>query len=191
MGPVGPHNLAIVLTSGVGSGLNGPRCTMPLRRLPASVRITLEHLAAMQAGAGDGGGFVVSRGLRDRGAQRMASGLATVDLTGGAPDPTEEEEEAAAGVPGGTSRAGAIVLDDDDEPHEDPSKELHAFEVDPAQVRATPFVLWCGTFAYSADASFLRKSRESGLMRAGGACEGAVPAGRPELPDARGVRLPQ
>ncbi len=97
----------------------------------------------MQAGSADGGGFVVSRGLRDRGAQRMASGLATVDLTGGAPDPTEEEEEAAAGATGGASRAGAIVLDDDDEPHEDPNKELHAFEVDPAQVRATPcFCFW-------------------------------------------------
>jgi len=92
----------------------------------------------LQPGAADSGGFVVSRGLRDRGAQRMASGLATVDLTGGAPDPTEEEEEAAAGGAGGASRAGAIVLDDDDEPLEDPNKELHAFEVDPAQVRANP-----------------------------------------------------
>ena len=113
----------------------------------------------MQAGAGDGGGFVVSRGLRDRGAQRMASGLATVDLTGGAPDPTEEEEEAAAGATGGASREGAIVLDDDDEPHEDPSKELHAFEVDPAQVRGHSLLLSRhGAFFNRADAFFLRNT---------------------------------
>ena len=97
----------------------------------------------MQAGAGDTGGFVVSRGLHDRGAQRMASGLATVDLTGSATDPTEEEEEAAAAMAGGASRAGAIILDDDDEPHEDPNKELHAFEVDPAQVCTAHFVSPC------------------------------------------------
>ena len=95
-------------------------------------------VVSVQAGAAGSGGFVVSRGLQDRGAQRMASGLATVDLTGGATDPTEEEEEAAAGVTGGASRAGAIVIDDDDEPQEDPDKELHAFEVDPTQVCATP-----------------------------------------------------
>ena len=117
----------------------------------------------MQAGATDAGGFVVSRGLRDRGAQRMASGLATVDLTGGAPDPTEEEEEAATGATGGASRAGAIVLDDDDEPHEDPDKQLHAFEVDPAQVRATPcFCHGAGLHPLLRDTRFLPNREKIG-----------------------------
>ena len=61
----------------------------------------------------------------------MAGDLVTIDLTGAAGGPTDEEEEAAAAAAGG-SRRGA--LDDDEGMEEDADKELHAFEVDPAQV---------------------------------------------------------
>ena len=73
---------------------------------------------------------MVSRGLQDRGAQRMAGDLVTIDLTGAAADPTEEEEEAAAGAAGGGKKGAA---DEDEGMEEDADKELHAFEVDPAQ----------------------------------------------------------
>ena len=76
---------------------------------------------------------MVSRGLQDRHAQRMAGDLATIDLTGAIADPTEEEEEAAAGATGG-GRRGAV--DEDEGMEEDADKEIHAFEVDPTQASA-------------------------------------------------------
>lgn len=78
-----------------------------------------------------GAAFVVSSGIHDRGAQRMAGALETINLTGDGDD--DEETNATAEAEAGRDEEGLA---------EDPSKKLHSFEIYPAQVCPVTWSIW-------------------------------------------------